>query len=136
MTQNKLVALVAGTAIALAGTGFASQTKSASPSSAPSAKQEAKKADKGGSKEMSVTRGTIKSISDTQLVLERKTKAGSKDMTFVLNASTQKQGDLKVGEHAVVHYRTENNQEIATMVKAEKATNMEKPAAKSGKSGK
>src|SRR5262245_466128 len=104
MTHKKLLALIAGASLAIAGSGLA-QTKAPAP--APAAKKAAKDAPaKGLPKVMtSVTQGTIKSISDAQLVIDHKTKAGSKDMTFVMNSSTEKQGDLKAGERVTVHYR-------------------------------
>jgi len=111
--HNKIMALIAGGALALVGTGYAAQTAP----SAPVAKQTAKSSSKAMT---SVTRGRIKSISDTQIIVERKLKTGAKDMTFAINSSTQKQGDLKAGERVIVHYRKDNNQEIATMVKVAK----------------
>ena len=114
--HSKFMALIVGGALTLAGTGYASQAQSPAP--APAAKQAAKSSSKAMT---SVTRGTIKSVSDSQIVVERKLKSGTKDMTFAMNSSTQKQGDLKAGEQVVVHYRKDNNQQIATMVRAAKA---------------
>jgi hypothetical protein len=111
--HNKIMALIAGGALALVGTGYAAQTAP----SAPAAKQTAKSSAKAMT---SVTRGRIKSISDTQIVVVRKLKTGTKDMTFAINSSTQKQGDLKAGEHVIVHYRKDNNQEVATMLRIAK----------------
>ena len=126
MTRHStFMALIVGGALTLAGTGYASQAAQSS-SPAPAAKQAAKSSSKAMT---SVTRGTIKSVNDSQIVVERKLKSGTKDMTFAMNSSTQKQGDLKAGEQVVVHYRKDNNQEIATMVRAAKA-------GKPGKTGK
>jgi hypothetical protein len=118
------MALLVGGALTLAGTGFASQAAQ-TPASAPAAKQTAKAASKAMT---SVTRGTLKSISDSQIVVERKLKSGTKDMTFAMNSNTQKQGDLKAGEQVVVHYRKDNNQEIATVVRAAKGAKPGKTA--------
>lgn len=114
--HNRLLALIAGSALALAGSGY-TQVSAATAQSAPAQKKAAKKAAKSMT---SVTRGTIKSINDSQLVVEKKAKKGSKDTTFVLNSETQKQGDLKVGSPVTVHYRLENKQDVATLVKAAK----------------
>ena len=114
MTRNKIMALIAGGALALAGTGYAAQTTS---STAP-AKQVAKNPNKAMT---NVTRGKIKSISDNQIVVERKLKTGTKDMTFAINSTTMKQGDLKAGERVVIHYRKDNNQDLATVVRIAKA---------------
>lgn len=121
--HNKIMALIAGGALALAGTGYAAQTASSSP--APATKQATKSSNKAMT---SVTRGKIKSISDNQVVVERKLKSGTKDMTFAINSSTQKQGDLKAGDRVVVHYRKDNNQDVATMVRAPKSTKTSKSA--------
>jgi hypothetical protein len=116
---HKIMALIAGGALALAGTGYAA-TQASSP--APAAKT-AKAANKAMT---SVTRGKIKSISDNQIVIERKMKAGTKDFTYAMTPNTQKQSDLKAGDRVVVHYRKDNNKEVATAVRP----------AKPGKSGK
>jgi hypothetical protein len=112
--HNKIMALIAGGALVLAGTGYAAQA----PSPAPSAKQTTKSSNKVMT---SATRGKIKSISDNQIIIERKLKTGNKDMTFAMNSSTLKQGDLKAGERVVIHYRKDNNQELATVVRLAKA---------------
>jgi hypothetical protein len=122
--HNKFMALIVGGALTLAGTGYASQAAQ-SPAAAPAAKQTAKASSKAMT---SVTRGTIKSIDDKQIVVERKLKSGTKDMTFAMNSNTQKQGDLKAGEQVVVHYRKDNNQEVATMVRTAKAAKPGKTA--------
>ena len=122
--HSKLMALIVGGALTLAGSGYASQAPQAS-SSAPAAKQSAKASNKAMT---SVTRGTLKSINDSQIIVERKLKSGTKDMTFALNSSTQKQGDLKAGDRVVVHYRKDNNQEVATMVRSAKSAKPGKTA--------
>jgi hypothetical protein len=61
------------------------------------------------------TAGTVKSVDASSLVI---TKPGAKptDMTFVLNSSTQKKGDLAAGASVQVRYTTEGKQNIATAV--------------------
>ena len=39
-----------------------------------------------------------------------------------MNDQTKREGDLKVGEKVTVHYRTENKENVVTMVKASPAT--------------
>jgi hypothetical protein len=111
MTRKKVLALVTGSMLAMTGIGIA-QTK-APAAKAPSVTHQAKKAPM-----TSVMRGMIKSVNDKELVVERKTKSGSKDVTFAMNASTQKQGDLKVGAPVTVHYRRDNNVDLATSVRS------------------
>ena len=119
---NKIMALIAGGALALAGTGYAATQASSAAPATPAAKT-AKATNKAMT---SVTRGKIKSISDNQIVIERKMKTGTKDFTYAMTPSTQKQSDLKTGDRVVVHYRKDNNKEVATAVRP----------AKPGKSGK
>ena len=66
------------------------------------------------------TNGTVKSVDASSLVI---TKSGSKpqDMTFALDASTQKQGTLEVGSMVTVHYKTEGSTNTATAVTAKAA---------------
>ena len=59
------------------------------------------------------TQGTISSIDDNQLVIKHK----NKDVKFVLNPETQRQGNLATGSQVTVNYREENKQNIATAVR-------------------
>jgi hypothetical protein len=59
------------------------------------------------------TQGTITSISDTQLVVKHR----GKDVTYMLNPETQRQGSLMSGSKVTVNYRVENKQNIATAVR-------------------
>jgi hypothetical protein len=70
---------------------------------APAAKAEATKA----------TKGVVKSVDATSLVI---TGAKNAEMTFVLNAATTKTGTPVVGANVQVRYKTEAKQNIATAV--------------------
>jgi len=76
--HTNILALIAGSAIALTGAGFAQ----AQASKAPAAKQE--------KAATSTTRGVVKSMNDKQIVIERSSKSGPKDLTLVMNSDTQK----------------------------------------------
>jgi hypothetical protein len=65
-----------------------------------------------------VSRGTIKSIDNDRLVLSHKKNGKAEEMTFMLSPKTERKGDLTSGAHASVHYRTENNQLMATVIQA------------------
>ena len=41
-----------------------------------------------------------------------------RDTTFLLNAQTKKEGELKAGEKVTVRYKIENGKDVATMVSA------------------
>jgi hypothetical protein len=108
-TYSKLLALFTGCALALSGAGYAQSTTT----KAPAATKSGKKAP------TSVTRGTVKSINDNQIVIERKVNGKENDVTFNMDSSTQKQGDLKVGTPVTVHFRNEGGKDVATIVRAQ-----------------
>lgn len=58
------------------------------------------------------TTGTVKSSSDTTLVIS---KAG-KDQTFTVNSSTQKQGAIETGARVSVHYTMDGKDMVATAI--------------------
>src|SRR5262245_5140551 len=112
--HKKLLALFAGSALACSGAAFAQTSTTSSKVVSLAAKTEKKPVS-------NVTRGTIKSMDDRQLVIAHKVNGKEKDLTFQLNGDTQKQGDLKPGAAVTVHYRYENKQDVATMVRADQS---------------
>src|SRR5262245_9172085 len=48
------------------------------------------------------TAGTVKTSSDTQLVITKGSGKNAKDETFTVNASTKKEGDIATGSHVTV----------------------------------
>ena len=85
----------------LVGSVFAGQAKSAKPAKATTHDAS----------------GTVVSVNATSLVISHKVKGKDEQMTFVLNPETKREGKLDVGSHANVKYRSENNENVATMVK-------------------
>lgn len=67
------------------------------------------------------TKGVVKSVDATTLVIT-KTAGKGPETTFVLNASTQKQGDIAVGASVDVRYHAEGKAKVATAVSVAKAT--------------
>jgi len=65
-----------------------------------------------------ISRGTITSIDSNRLVLSRKKKGKAEELTFMLSPQTERKGDLTSGAQVSVHYRTENNQLMATVIQA------------------
>ncbi len=94
--------------------GFAAQNDTSAKSSKPAKTEKAPKAKAPKTK---VATGTIKSASDTELVVTEK----SGDVTYKLGADTKKEGDMAAGNHVTVHYTTEGADNMATMVKAKAA---------------
>ena len=91
----RTLALVAGLILALSGSGFAAK--------------------KSGDRHVAV--GTITSIDNNQVVINEKVKGKEQPMTFKIDSSTKKSGNLTTGTAVRIHYRTDNNQNIATEVR-------------------
>jgi hypothetical protein len=75
------------------------------------------------------TKGVVKSVDATTLVIT-KTAGKGPETTFVLNASTQKQGDISVGSSVDVRYHAEGKSKVATAVSVAKAGASKAKAAK------
>ena len=108
---TKAIAIAAMLAFPVAS--FA-QTAPAATKPAPAAKAE-KSAKKVASH---ATKGTVKSVSDSQLVITTGSGKSAKDETFVVNASTTKTGTIEAGAHVSVHYTTEGSTMTATTIAA------------------
>ena len=68
------------------------------------------------SQAMHATKGVVKSMDATKLVIRRSSSGA--DMSFTLNPSTEREGNVKIGSTVEVRYRAEANQRIATVVAA------------------
>jgi hypothetical protein len=64
------------------------------------------------------TSGTVKSVSDSQLVITHGSGKSAKDETFAVNASTTKTGTVETGSKVSVHYTTEGSAMTATAISA------------------
>src|SRR5262245_35069802 len=64
--------------------------------------------------------GVVKSIDPTTLIVEKGTGKGKKDMTFALDSTTVKSGDITVGSTVAVRYRTEASKLMAVSVQPHK----------------
>ena len=73
------------------------------------------------------TTGTVKSLSDTSLVL---TKSGKKhhEMTFQLDPSVHKDGAVAVGSHVSIRYRDDGKKHVATAITAKRRPEPAEPA--------
>ncbi len=79
---------------------------------AGTAKKAAPAAKKSAAVASHTTSGTVKSSTDTSLVI---TKAG-KDQTFTVSPSTEKTGTIENGAHVTVHYTMDGKNMVATAV--------------------
>jgi hypothetical protein len=68
----------------------------------------------------SVRNGTITYLNTTRMVIVHVHKGKTEQLVFVLNAETVRNSELAVGSQVTVHYRTENNQNIATSIQSRK----------------
>lgn len=91
-------ALIIAVVVALSGSAFASKKNGSS-----------------GAKHVAV--GTIASIDANEVVINKKVKGKDQPMTYKLESSTQKTGNLAVGSPVTIQYRTDNNQMIATSIR-------------------
>ena len=109
MKHIRIFALIAGATLILTG-ALAAQSTTA---------KTAPKTDKTAKAATSSLKGSVKSISDSELVVEQK----SKELKFSLNSDTQKEGDIKPGTEVSVEFRFENMKDVAVKVQALPAKN-------------
>jgi len=64
-------------------------------------------------------KGTVSSVTDSELVLTHTWKGKTEETKFTLNASTKKDGTLAKGNEVVVMYQYSNHERTATEVKPE-----------------
>jgi len=122
MKKMLQAAVVAAAVLAVPAMSLAAQTKTAG---APPAKSTTHKTESTATHS---AKGVVKSMDATSLVVTEK----GKDVSYVLDASTKKEGDPAVGSTVTVMYKTEGTQHVATDVKAAAA----KPAHTSTKPAK
>jgi len=121
-------AAILAAALAVPVAAFAQAASTAAPakkSAAATAKKE-----KAPAVASHTTAGTVKSSSDTELVITHGSGKAAKDETFTLNASTKKTGDLATGAKVTVAYTMDGANMVATSVKAAPAKPAKAPAKK------
>ena len=108
MRNLKAAAIVAMLAMVPAGAFAAQAAKKSAPATAPA---------EHSTVASHTTSGTVKSASDTSLVVTK----GGKDQTFTLNSSTEKTGTIENGAHVTVHYTMDGKNMVATSVASQPA---------------
>ena len=63
------------------------------------------------------TQGTITSIEANQMVITRKIRGKTKQVSFAFDSQTQRSGNLVAGARVSVQYREDHNQNIAAAVR-------------------
>ena len=107
MKLTRSIVAVAALTIALAGIGYAQ--KKAKPEAKP-----------GTSSMTETASGTIKLMTESEIVIEKVTNKGTKQVTLAMNSATEKKGNPKVGSVVSVRYRHERDIDVATSVRVEK----------------
>src|SRR5262245_40958159 len=74
---------------------------------APAAKKSSGKKEHAAAVASHTTSGTVKSVSDSSLVIEHGSGKAAKEETFAVNASTKKTGDVAAGAKVTVAYTME-----------------------------
>ena len=90
---------------------------------APAAKsQKAEKSEKSSKKVATKSaHGTVKSVSDSQLVITSGSGKSAKDETFVVNATTTKAGMIETGSKVSVRYTMDGSNMVASAITASAA---------------
>jgi hypothetical protein len=123
----KYLPVAALASLLLAAPAFAQTTAPTHAAKAPAAKTAAPKP--AATPATHATRGVVKTVDASSLVITR----GKADTTFVLNASTQRQGDIAPGANVSVRYHTEGKDKVATAVSVQQP---KQPAAAKSKTSK
>jgi hypothetical protein len=111
MSIYKSTILLAAFALATGTSAFAAQT-----SSEKSSAQNSNTAQVAVHEEL----GTVKSITDSELVLTHDVNGIQEDTTFKLGPSTKKEGAIANGTYVSLYYKSLNHERIVTEVKAER----------------
>jgi ABC-type enterochelin transport system substrate-binding protein len=111
MSISKSTILLAAFALATGASAFAAQT-----SSQKSSAQNSNAAQVAVHEEL----GTVKSMTDSELVLTHDVNGIQEDTAFKLDPSTKKEGAIAEGVYVTLYYKTQNKERIATEVKADR----------------
>jgi hypothetical protein len=120
MQKMRTAAIVLGAILAVPMMGLAApaavpaQTKATAPKSLKPAKKATSAANHS-------TRGVVKSIDSNSLVIERGAGKKKKELTFALDATTRRAGDITVGSTVAVRYKNDASKLMALDVQPVKA---------------
>ena len=110
MWNMRFAAVVVGVLLAIPAMGLAAPCASDPQSPSPTTNHPS-----NAQRAMHATKGVVKSVDVTTLVITRSPRNG-REMTFVLNPSTERDGNVTVGSTVEVRYRTEANRRVATVI--------------------
>jgi len=110
MKRISILAILAAFVLAAPGLSLAQSSSSKTASTTP------KKA-ASTAPAIHATKGVVKSIDASSLVISKVAGKGP-DTTFVVNASTTREGTIEPGKSVDVRYRTEGTSKVATAITA------------------
>jgi hypothetical protein len=113
MTRKTCLGPAAIAALLMAGPAFAQSGQTTAKPKTTTAKSAP--APKPAMAAVHATKGVVKSVDATSLVIT-KTAGKGPETSFVLNASTEKQGTIAPGSAVDVRYKTEGKSKVATAV--------------------
>ena len=131
MRKMQTAAIVLGAMLAVPMTGLAApavpgQTNATAPKSLKPAKSASAKAT---STATHLTRGVVKSVDSNSLVIERGAGKKKKEMTFALDGTTRRTGDINVGSTVAVRYKNDASKLMALNIQPAKAKGAARKAA-------
>jgi hypothetical protein len=132
MSKMRTAAIVLGAMLAVPMTGLATpaavtgQTNATAPKSLKPAKNTSAKSTSTAATHSA--RGVVKSVDSNSLVIERVGKK-KKDMTFALDATTHRAGDINVGSTVAVRYKNDASKLMALDIQPAKAKGAARKAA-------
>jgi hypothetical protein len=124
MRKMRTAAIVLGAMFAVPVAGFPSASPGPAQAKAATAKTTTAKtatAKSTSSVSSHLTRGVVKSIDSSSLVIEQGTGKSKKDMTFVLDTATRREGEINVGSTVAVRYKNDASKLMALDVQPVKA---------------
>jgi hypothetical protein len=128
MRKMRTAAIVLGAILAIPVAGSAApnpvpaQAKATAPKSVASAKRTTSAASHS-------IRGVVKSVDSNTLVVERGAGKKKREMTFALDNTTHRDGDINVGSTVRVHYKNDASRLMALDVQPVKARGAARKAA-------
>ena len=131
MRKMRTAAIVLGAMLAVPMTGLAApavpgQTNATAPKSLKPARSASAKST---STATHLTRGVVKSVDSNSLVIERGAGKKKKEMTFALDGTTRRTGDINVGSTVAVHYKNDASKLMALDIQPAKAKGAARKAA-------
>ena len=128
MRKMRTAAIVLGAMLVVPMTGLAAPAAGLGQTTAPKTLKPAKSATAKTATTHSA-RGVVKSVDSNSLVIERGVGKKKAEMTFALDATTHRAGDINVGSTVAVRYKNDASKLMAVDVQPVKAKGTARKAA-------